>query len=227
MTGLQLRQARQNAGWTQEKTAARLGVTQAYLSMMEKGRRSVSAELAARAVSLLKAPPTALPLAGEENPSRAASDFQTALGSLGYPGFSYLHHGKRRNPAEVLFLALDQADLDSRVVEALPWLAFTFADLDWNWLVPQVKVRDRQNRLGFVVRLANEVAGRRSAKERHSTLEKVEAGLERSRLAREDTLCHDSMTVAERKWLRQKRPASAEHWNLLSDLTVEHLAWAA
>lgn len=227
MTGLQLRQARQSAGWTQEKTAARLGVTQAYLSMMEKERRSVSPELAAHAVSLLKAPPTVLPLASEQSFSGVVSDFQMALGSLGYPGFSYLRHGKKRNPAEVLFLALDQADLDSRVVEALPWLAFTFPDLDWNWLVPQVKVHDRQNRLGFVVKLANEVAGRLSSEERSSTLEKVEASLERSRLACEDTLCHDSMTVAERNWLRQKRPASAEHWNLLSDLTVEHLAWAA
>lgn len=227
MTGLQLRYARQSAGWTQEKTATRLGVTQAYLSMMEKGRRPVATELAVRAVSLLKAPPTTLPLVREESHSAAVSDFQKALGSLGYPGFSYLHHGKKRNPAEVLFFALNQADLDSRVVEALPWLAFTFADLDWNWLVPQVKVHDRQNRLGFVVQLANEVAGWRFAEERRSALDKVKNGLERSRLASEDTLCHDSMTVAERNWLRQKRPASAEHWNLLSDLTVEHLAWAA
>jgi hypothetical protein len=49
--------------------------------------------------------------------------------------------------------------------------------------------------------------------------------LERSRLVREDTLCHDSMTQAERKWLRQNRPPDAEHWNLLTDLDVRHLAY--
>jgi hypothetical protein len=31
------------------------------------------------------------------------------------------------------------------------------------------------------------------------------------------------MTQAERAWLREHRPKSAEHWNLLTDLTVEQL----
>lgn len=227
MSGPELKHARQTAGWTQQKTAARLGVTQAYLSMMEKGRRSVPPELAARAVSVLKASPTTLPLHEAQNASASSPDFQTALGALGYPGFSYLRHSRKRNPAELLFLALSEPDLDSRVVEALPWLAFRFADLDWKWLVSHAKVHDRQNRLGFVVRLAREVAKQQSAAEPGSLLEAVESDLERSRLANEDTLCHDSMTEAERKWLRQRRPASAEHWNLLTDLTVDHLAWAA
>jgi hypothetical protein len=38
-----------------------------------------------------------------------------------------------------------------------------------------------------------------------------------------DTLCRESMTRAERAWLREHRPKSAEHWNLLTDLTVEQL----
>ena len=49
------------------------------------------------------------------------------------------------------------------------------------------------------------------------------ANLERSRLAREDTLSNESMTQAERKWLRQNRPSKARHWNLLTDLDVRHL----
>jgi hypothetical protein len=28
-------------------------------------------------------------------------------------------------------------------------------------------------------------------------------------------------------WLRDNRPDSAEHWNLLTDLKVEHLAYAS
>jgi hypothetical protein len=49
------------------------------------------------------------------------------------------------------------------------------------------------------------------------------AKLEPSRLAKEDTLCRESMTRAERAWLREHRPKLAEHWNLLTDLTVEQL----
>ncbi|HUO14049.1 MAG TPA: helix-turn-helix transcriptional regulator [Verrucomicrobiae bacterium] len=227
MTGPQLKSARGAAGWSQEKTAARLGITQAYLSMMEKGQRSVPPDLAARIVSVLHAPPTALPLHGPERSSAAKLGFHSMLGALGYPGFAYLRRGRKRNPADVLFLALSQDDLDARVVEALPWVAFAFSDLDWNWLLSQAKLHDRQNRLGFVVQLAGEAAVRQSAAGPCSALEAVQSRLERSRLANEDTLCHDSMTEAERKWLRQRRPASAEHWNLLTDLTVDHLAWAA
>jgi hypothetical protein len=31
------------------------------------------------------------------------------------------------------------------------------------------------------------------------------------------------MTDAERRWLREYRPPAAAEWNLLSDLTSEHL----
>ena len=54
----------------------------------------------------------------------------------------------------------------------------------------------------------------------------VVSSLERSRLVQEDTLCHDSMTKVERKWLRSNRPPEAKHWNLLTDLDVRHLAYA-
>jgi hypothetical protein len=47
--------------------------------------------------------------------------------------------------------------------------------------------------------------------------------LDRSRLVKEDTLCHDSLTEAERKWLRVNRPAEAAHWNLLTDMQAENL----
>ena len=57
MTGPQLKSARGAAGWSQEKTAARLGITQAYLSMIEKGQRAVPSELAVRMVSVLYASP--------------------------------------------------------------------------------------------------------------------------------------------------------------------------
>jgi hypothetical protein len=119
--------------------------------------------------------------------------------------------------------ALDTEDLDSRVTEALAWLPLAYPKLNWEWLTFNAKVRDRQNRLGFVVELAREAA----ATSKNSTLEGVLAkradALERSRLATEDTLCKESMTQAERKWLRTHRTNAAKHWNLLTDLTVEQL----
>jgi hypothetical protein len=44
---------------------------------------------------------------------------------------------------------------------ALPWVALEYPDLNWDWLVDRVKVTDCQNRLGFVVAPARQVAVRR------------------------------------------------------------------
>jgi len=60
-----------------------------------------------------------------------------------------------------------------------------------------------------------------------ATLAAVEQQLEQSRLAREDTLCRDSMTQAERRGLRERRPAQAQHWNLLTSLVPGHLSYAS
>jgi hypothetical protein len=54
-------------------------------------------------------------------------------------------------------------------------------------------------------------------------LEEYAAVLDRSGLAIEDTLCHDSLTEAKRKWLRVNRPPEAAHGNLLTDMKAENL----
>lgn len=144
---------------------------------------------------------------------------------MGYPGFAYLKTKASQNPAGVLLDALDQANLDARVVEGLPWLALTYVDMDWDWLVRSAKVRDRQNRLGFAVSLASEVAARNNDADLGQKLRRRLAILENARLAREDTFCHDSITQAERKWLREHRSPVAAHWNLLTDLKGEQLAY--
>jgi hypothetical protein len=95
--------------------------------------------------------------------------------------------------------------------------------MDWTWLTSNAKLRDRQNRLGFVVELARRAAGQRGDSDLEQRLASRVAALEPSRLAREDTLCKQSMTRAERAWLRIHRPKTAEHWNLLTDLSLEHL----
>ena len=223
MTGDELKNARKTSSWTQSEAAARLGVTQAYLSMVERGKRPVSADLASHAVDVFEVPATALPLAKYQTHSRDAGYFQTMLGTLGYPGFAYLHGPARLNPVKLLMEALDSDDLDSRVTEALAWLPLTYPQLNWDWLTVNAKLRDRQNRLGYVVDLARQAAEKGGSSQLGEELASRVARMEPSRLAKEDTLCRESMTQAERAWLRKHRPKSAEHWNLLTDLTVEQL----
>jgi hypothetical protein len=119
--------------------------------------------------------------------------------------------------------ALDCDNPDPRVIEGLPWLPLAYPDLDWDWLTRNAKLRDRQNRLAFVVALASEVAAIEGNGSVADTLSDRVRQLEPFRLAAEDTLCRESITRAERKWLRTHRSATAEHWNLLSDLIVDHL----
>jgi transcriptional regulator with XRE-family HTH domain len=223
MTGTELKTARKASSRTQAQAAVRLGVTQAYLSMVERGERAVSSELASRAVEVFEVPATALPLTEYQTNVRNAGFFQAMLGSLGYPGFAYLRGSARQNPTELLMEALDSDDLDSRVTEALAWLPLAYPNLNWDWLTANAKLRDRQNRLGFVVALARQAAERGGTSQLEQELATRVAKLEFSRLAKEDTLCKESMTRAERAWLREHRPKLAEHWNLLTDLTVEQL----
>jgi hypothetical protein len=150
------------------------------------------------------------------------------LASLGYPELSHLKRKRRgKNPAEVLLSALSAGDLDSRLVEALPWVVMTFPEVDWRWLVAAAKLHDLQNRLGFVTAVARRLAEAKGEREKAALLERRESELVRSRLAREDTLCHDSLTGAERRWLRGHRTPEAKRWNLLTDLSEEHLSHAA
>lgn len=225
MTGVALKSARLNANMTQQEAASMLGLTQAYLSMVEKGHRPVTSSLATHATKVFDLPPTALPLEPEGSIFWGEDELKSDLGALGYPGFAYLRGKPRRNPAQLLFYALNQSDLDARVVEALPWLTCTYTDMDWEWLARNAKLNDRQNRLGFVVALAEELANNAGDAVRSKKLAEYRVSLDRSRLVREDTLCHDSMTQPERKWLQQNRPSNAGYWNLLTDLDVRHLAY--
>lgn len=228
MNGATLKEARLGKKWTQQQAARALGVTQAYWSMLEKGRRSVPRAFVRKALKTLSFPTTALPLPAERELELARTkrhEFSGELGALGYPGFAYLGTKARVNPALLLFDALNEPNLDARVAEGLPWLVLTYVDMDWDWLVRTAKLHDRQNRLGFAVSVAREVAGRKHYHSRTKELGQYLEPLERARLAREDTFCHDAMTQAEKTWLREHRSPTAEHWNLLTDLSGERLAY--
>ena len=226
-----LRSARLAKGLSQVQAATRLGVSQPYLAMLESGKRRVTPDLARRAMKVYNLPPTALPPA--ESVSLRARTTAEALASdlalLGYPGLAYLRRAgwTPRNPAEVLLTALSQEDLESRLVEALPWLVGTFWPLDQEWLVRQAKLLDLQNRLGFVVTLARRVAERAGDQLRARALKALETVLERSRLAREDTLCKTSLPEPERRWLAEHRPEDAKRWNVLTDWTADGLRYVA
>jgi hypothetical protein len=138
-------------------------------------------------------------------------EYAAELGALGYPEFSYLKGTTTPDRTKLLLRALNEPNLDSRIAEGLPWLVWSYVDMDWIWLVENAKVTRRQNRLGFVVSLATEPARRKNNRERASELQHELEILEMSQLSEEDTFCHDSMTEAERVWTREHRSPAAAH----------------
>lgn len=223
-----LKAGRLKAGLTQQQAAEALGVSQSYLSQLELGQRPVTPELARAATALYRLSATALPMPEPPTAGRVADAAQLArqLSGLGYPGFEHLRP-RKANPAAVVLGALLQNDLETRLAEALPWVLLMYPDMDWEWLVRHSKLHDVQNRLGFLVAVAKALAGDRAEFESAaSQLSTVEQRLERARLAREDTLCRESMPAAERSWLKAHRSALARHWNLLTGLTADQLSYA-
>jgi transcriptional regulator with XRE-family HTH domain len=225
----ELRAARLAKGWGQTDVATRLGVSQAYVNMLEKGKRRLTSELARKLAVVYGLSPVELPVSGSFEPVKTGSQHLVeSLAGLGYPGFAHLRsHATERNPAEVLLLALAQDNLEARVAEALPWLPLQFWQMDSDWLVEQARKLNLQNRLGFVVSLARHVAEKKSQDgHRSCALRALEAALEKSRLANEGAFYRLPRTEGEREWLRKNRPEAARHWNLLSDLRPKHLPYA-
>ncbi len=226
MTGLQVRSARTARQWTQAELATRLGVSQGYVCLLERGVRPVPATLSDPLARLLDMAPSMLPATADTH-AYDASMAARALAALGYARFADRpRRRERRNPAEVVLRCLRAPDVDARVVEALVWLLVAHADLDWTWLVRHAKVDDLQNRLGFLVSLGAQAAQRRGQTVVVARLTSARALLERSRLAGEGAF-RATLPDAERRWLRLHRPSEAAHWNLLTNLKVADIPDAA
>jgi len=227
MTNQQFKAGRVQARLTQMYAAQRLGLSQPYLSQLERGQRPVTPELARVATKVYGLPPTGLPVeATTSDKVLDASRLARQLSGLGYPSFAHLR-AEQTNPAVLVLQSLVQRDLEVRLTEALPWVLGTYPDLNWSWLVDQLKLKDVQNRLGFLIGMTKELAvSRGKFRSALEPLSAVEVKLERSRLAREDTLCRESMPPAERRWLTLNRSPLARHWNLLTGLTVDQLSYA-
>lgn len=225
MTGSQLRRIRKQAGQTQVSAAAKLGVSQTYMSLLEKGERRVTLGLSKRAARAFGSDPVTIPFETELWKTNPTVDerLDEELAALGYPGYSHLKKGRKRNPAEVLIGALSAHDLDVRSVEALPWLVFRYFNIDWKALIFAAKIKDIQNRLGFVVNVARRLSELAGDKKKAAILLEKEEELSGSRLLKEETLCRDSMTNVEKRWLRDNRPPEAEFWRLLTDMSPKYL----
>ena len=225
-------QARKKAGLNQQRAARELGVSQSYLSMLEKGRRPLIPELARKMVRIYKLSPSSLPPSRPSMASRKVTPDQLAshLAGLGYPGYAYLPSPRQqKNPAELLLTALAEEQLEARLFEALPWLMLKYWDMNTEWLVQQAKLLDLQNRLGFVVSLARKAGARSPSRnpKRDAVLEELESRLGRSLLAKEELLGGKDFSDAERKWLRRHRPKEARRWSVLSNWRPEVLRYVA
>lgn len=149
------------------------------------------------------------------------------LAALGYPGFAHLRaRPSGQTPAEIVLTAISQVELECRLVEALPWVLLTYPKLDWAWLRAHAQRNSLQNRLGFITNVARRLAEQQGELGTAALLAGEEARLEQSRLLCEDTLCHASLTNAERRYLFEHRPAAAKHWHLLTDIEPEPLVHA-
>ena len=229
MTGKQLRLAREQKGWTQKQAVPKLGVSQPYLSLLERGERPVSERLARKAANTYGVAASALPLNPDADKVHNTDETTLArdLAALGYPGFSYLKTRRRKNPAETVLSVLTAKNLNSRLTEALPWVLFTYPDLNWQWLVPAANANLLQNKLGFLTNLARRVAERNGEHNTAALLREKELSLEQSLLLREDTLSNAPLKNAERQWLMANRPVEAKNWRVLTDLVPEHLSYVS
>src|ERR1700739_3822332 len=135
MTPHELKTARLKKGLVQAQVAESLGVSQAYVNMLENGKRRLTPGLTLRVSTLYGLSPETLPLS-EELAAVHTDDLHLAesLAKLGYPGFAYMRtRVSKKNPAEVLLTALGQNRLEARAAEALPWGAMQYAHHTSNW----------------------------------------------------------------------------------------------
>jgi len=195
---------------TQVEAALILGVSQPYLSLLERGARPLTRALRSRMREARRA----------TGPESRNESFRSQLSALGYPAFAHLARSRPKpEPAMLLLAVLSSADVDARVVEALPWLIRCFgSEMNLNWLERQAKLKNLQNRLGFVLAF--------SGVRTKAAAAAVEE-LDRARLLGEATLGWDAMPQATRKWMRIHRSALAKHWNILTRIDQEGAADAA
>jgi len=223
----ELRLGRKRAGLTQTKAARLLGLSQAYLSLLENGERAMTSRVA-RLAGKLYGLPNALPLPTRPDVSPSSSDkLVRQLAGLGYPGYAHVRPRSLANPAQVVLEAVTLEDRGERVARAIPWVLSRYPDLDWEWLVDQTRLKNAQNRVGFLVSLARQLLDLDKPDPKGAErLREAEWRLESAKLVAESTLDQRPVSDPEREWIRENRPELARRWNVLSTLTVEQVRLA-
>src|ERR1700723_2526524 len=97
MTANEFKHARTRQGLTQGAAAKLLDVSQGYVALLEKGKRSFPDVLARKAVVRLKMNPLALPVT-EQRKNMDGRYFAQQLSALGYPGFASMRAVWKKNP---------------------------------------------------------------------------------------------------------------------------------
>jgi len=224
MSGSEFKTWRKKAGKTQVDAAKAVGVRQPFVCAVEKGLRPVTPTLSNWLYSVCPEALTATPTP-ERQATHSSEDLKELLGDLGYPGFAYLARAHRKvDSLEVLLDALKTEDLDQRVTEALPWVLAHRSDLDWRKLTDEVRLRNLQNRLGFLLEVTVEAARKLHWNDVATRLEPWLDWLRDARLFKEDTLAKKSLTQVERKRLRRSRPKAARFWRLFTDMNAKEVA---
>jgi len=238
MSGSEFKTWRKKVGKTQADAARGVGVQQPFVCAVEKGFRPVTPRLKNWLYSVCPEALTATsaPVAASsehvhphgDNPGKATPSCELLkehLGNLGYPGFAYLAPTPRKvDPLAVLLDALGTEDLDQRVVEALPWVLARQRNLDWKKLTDEVRLRNLQNRLGFLLEVTVQAAKKLHFSDAAVELEPWLNWLREARLYKEDTLCKKSLTQVERRRLHRSRPKAARFWRLLTDMNAKEVA---
>jgi transcriptional regulator with XRE-family HTH domain len=225
MRGPELKAARRRARLSQVELSQALGISQAYVSILERSSRAVPQRIARVLAALLEFRPTELPLSSAPvgKGDECNESLTRTLAQFGHPHFANRAEGRAsQNPTGFLISALaslERAGAD--VITALPWILLEF-EVDSEYLATTAIASGLQNRLGFLVSLARVIAQRELRfLHRHYELDSLEQRLDASRLAREDTFGGRELGEGMRAWLRENRTDAARHWNLLTDLAPQ------
>jgi hypothetical protein len=100
------------------------------------------------------------------------------------PGFEHVRSTAMTNPAEVVLSVVVKRDLDTRLVEALPWVLSAYTDLNLEWLRSRAKLHNAQNRLGYLMHLATQTARALPEHARAAQISKSPFGPRRNALPR-------------------------------------------
>jgi hypothetical protein len=141
----------------------------------------------------------------EACPAFDEDHLEKALAVLGYPGFAYLtsylkfetDYEGAFDPTELIRWAIAQNVLNTRVMEALPWLIAAYAtQVDWKRLIGSAQRHAVQNRLGYLACLALQLVESKqslSHPEARRLLKESVSRLQEIRQPQEQTLMNEEM----------------------------------